>query len=462
MDRADRHADFPLDWVDGFVESIRPYVRVRQRDRLLILVPNQAYKLNRTGLTVLGCLLDGGHIADVQDRLGDDPAKRRDLFHFFADLRALVNGCLGEGRDRKAVDRVPFQTPFNELPVLSEIAVTYRCNLRCAFCYANCTCSTRKRYPDPWKKGPGTFSGPEMTTDEVRRVLRIIAREAQVPSVSFTGGEPTLRGDLDALIAYARGLDLRVNLITNGTTAEEGLVRRLAGAGLNSVQVSLEGPSAQVHDAITGVPGSFERTVRGIKSYRAAGLHTHTNTTINRLNLEAMPPLVRFIKELGLDRFSMNLVIPAGRGSQNDEDLSVSYTEIGPIVEALHRQARELGLEFMWYSPTPMCLFNPIARGLGNKSCAACDGLLSIAPDGRVLPCSSYPEDVGNVLTTPFREIWNGPRARWFQQGRYAPRECQGCEELTVCRGACPLYWRKHGCAELMRESTDHVAVAGR
>jgi radical SAM protein with 4Fe4S-binding SPASM domain len=103
----------------------------------------------------------------------------------------------------------------------------------------------------------------------------------------------------------------------------------------------------------------------------------------------------------------------------------------------------------MWYAPTPYCIFNPIAEGLGNKSCAACDGLLSVAPDGSVLPCSSYNEAVGNLLETPFREIWNGKQACFFRKKDFLPEDCRDCEHMDICSGACPLYWNTEGLDEL-------------
>jgi radical SAM protein with 4Fe4S-binding SPASM domain len=103
----------------------------------------------------------------------------------------------------------------------------------------------------------------------------------------------------------------------------------------------------------------------------------------------------------------------------------------------------------MWYSPTPYCIFNPIAEGLGNKSCAACDGLLSIAPDGSILPCSSYDEPVGNLLSEPFAKLWRGKKSRFFKKRKYMPHECRGCEHTDICAGACPLYWQTEGTAEL-------------
>jgi radical SAM protein with 4Fe4S-binding SPASM domain len=114
----------------------------------------------------------------------------------------------------------------------------------------------------------------------------------------------------------------------------------------------------------------------------------------------------------------------------------------------------------MWYSPTPLCLFNPLAAGLGNKSCAACDGLLSVSPAGDVLPCSSYPEPVGNLLREPFDRIWNAARSRFFRTKAYAPAECTGCEDFDACAGACPLYWSAMGTSELAEARSVAHAVA--
>ncbi len=288
----------------------------------------------------------------------------------------------------------------------------------------------------------------EMTTREAIRVLEIIRRDAKVPSVSFTGGEPTLRSDLEELVAAATKIGLRTNLITNGTLlGDGGRAEGLRAAGLVSAQVSLEGPDAEVHDGLTGVAGSFERTLAGLRALRQAGVHTHTNTTINALNADHLEGLVRLVADLGIARMSANMVIPAG--SAADRTIQVAYSDIGEIVLRVREAARRYGVEFLWYSPTPMCIFNPLAMGLGNKSCAACDGLLSVSPAGDVLPCSSYPQAVGNLLCQPFEAVWGSARASFFRRKEYAPRECAGCEDLGACAAACPLYWSAMGTAEL-------------
>jgi radical SAM protein with 4Fe4S-binding SPASM domain len=149
-----------------------------------------------------------------------------------------------------------------------------------------------------------------------------------------------------------------------------------------------------------------------------------------------------FLAELGIQRFAMNLYIPAGR---DKKDLFVGYHEIGPLVDQVRKAAFNRGLTFYWYSPTPFCYYNPIARGLGNKSCAALDGLISVAANGDVLPCSSWDKPLGNLLRKPFPEIWFSRRARFFKQKRFAPASCKGCSAFTACQGACPLYWRARG-----------------
>lgn len=424
-----------LSWIDDFVRQIRSLVMVREEDDLLIILPNQAYKLNRSALTLLGRALAGESIDEIVAPSRTDAMVRRNVHEFFCDLRAALCGCLGEGRGRRAVEMIPFVRPFNRLPVLSEVALTYRCNLRCAFCYVGCPSAA--------------LAGPEMTTAQVQDVLRIIRHDAKVPSTSFTGGEPTLRDDLDELVASAVGTGLRVNLITNGTLIDDSRAMDLSRAGLASAQVSLEGASPATHDALTGVPRSFEKTLRGVRALASAGISVHTNTTVSRANVGELAQIVVFAADLGMTRLSMNLVIPCGSACAGGEDIWVRYSEVRELVLDARRAAREASIEFLWYSPTPYCMFNPLAEGFGSKSCAACDGLLSVAPTGDVLPCSSAAVSVGNLFEQPFHEIWSGARAATWRRWDFTPAECAGCDHEHYCGGACPLYWETVGTEEL-------------
>jgi radical SAM protein with 4Fe4S-binding SPASM domain len=140
----------------------------------------------------------------------------------------------------------------------------------------------------------------------------------------------------------------------------------------------------------------------------------------------------------------MNMYIP-GTGPGLREDLLVGYDEIGAVVDEVRRRAFLAGLGFYWYSPTPFCRYNPIARGMGNKSCAAADGLLSVAPDGGILPCSSWNEPLGNILRENFADVWFSKRALFLKHKNAAPLSCRACSSFNACQGACPLYWRACG-----------------
>ncbi|MGD9379147.1 MAG: radical SAM protein [candidate division WOR-3 bacterium] len=421
---------YDLAWIDEFVRKIKPYVYVRELDRLLILIPNQAYRLNESGVRILGYLLRGYSIDDLLRQTGSDAIKRRDMHYFFCDLRAVVSGCLREQEDREAIDYYEFDGEFNEYPVLSEIAVTYRCNLQCDFCYV------------------GERAYGELGTGDMKRILMRIFREAQVPSVSFTGGEPLLREDIVELVAHATHIGMWANLITNGTLLNEDVVQALKTGGLSSAQVSIEGPDPQTHDRITGVQGSFNSTIKGIELLQNANIPVHTNTTVSRNNIDTLYGIMRLARMLGLNRLSMNLLIPCG-AARDKREIWVSYSEVGARVLDLKRKAAELGIKFLWYSPLPMCKFNPIAHGLGNKSCAAITGLLSVDPLGNIIPCSSWRKPVGSLLENRFGDIWRSEAMDFYKKVRYAPDECKGCVQFDKCKGACPLYWLACGKKEI-------------
>ncbi len=417
-------------WAEEFSSRLKELVYVREEDHVLIIPPNQVYSLNPSGLKILSYLLNGGKLSEIE-KIGGERALG-DTLNFLQDLKALIEGKFQEDEVR-ATEFVSYRKNFYSYPVLSEFSLTWRCNLDCRFCYRT------------WKESP------EVSTSQAKKVIRAIKEQAKLPFVSFTGGEPLLRKDIFKLIKYARSIGLKVNLITNGTLITEKMARKLKRAGLNSAQVSLESPSEEIHDALTKTPGSWNLTVKGIKNLLSQGIYLHTNTTLNRENAESMVEYPVFLKKLGLKKFSANLIIPVGEARKH-RDLWMRYSQVWKYVERIKKRADEEGVEFVWYSPLPYCIYNPVARGLGAKSCAACHGLLAIDPEGNVLPCSSYPEKVGNILEKGFKEVWFSEKALYFRQMKYLPSPCQRCSLQQACAGACPLYWQAWGTKEIENE----------
>lgn len=422
-----------LSWVDEFIHRIKPYVYMRLSDNVLIRMPNEAFKLNTTAARVIAHILDGGSVQDFIRARSGFPDTEQQLEQFFTDFSRMWNNEVCENYKTPAIHKTPFTLGYIKLPILSEVALTNTCNIKCRFCYGSCT---------P-KKDEGSLD-----TAGFKKILDIIRYEAEVPSVSFTGGEPTLYRELPDLIRYASGHNhMRVNLITNGTLITPEKAKEYADAGLSSAQVSIESAFAGEHESITGVPGSHTASVNGLKALKDAGITVHPHLTVCAVNRESLTEYPAFCKSIGAERFSFNLIIPAGRGI--DDGLTVEYSEIGKIIEQVKASAKQAGVQFMWYSPTPICLFNPMAAGFGNRGCSACEGLLSVDPKGNLLPCSSWSEPVGNLILEGFKTVWFNKRAEWIRGKSEAPEPCKSCRHFAVCQAACPLYFKAHGCDEL-------------
>ena len=419
------------------VSSTREYIYIRPEDGLIILRPNRLHYLNETATLMLDMLYGNAKGPDVEAvvtfiarRYQTDEARvREDLRDLLISVSALLNDNVCAA---PSIRQTPYGSHQRELPVLSEIALTYDCQNRCTFCYA-----------DSPNRGRQV---PEMSTAEVKIAIDRIFDEAHCPTVSFTGGEPTLRQDLAELVTYAKAKGMRVNLITNGLKcAAPDYVRALAEAGLDSAQVSIEGGTAEVHDAITQHPGAWGRAVSGVKNLRVAGIHTHTNTTICGGNRDHLLELVDFIaQELHSEYFSMNMVIRTGTALKHEAD-DIHYAEIGPLIQSIQERAKERGLRFVWYSPLPYCLFNPVQAGLGSKSCACVDGLISVNPAGQLIPCSSFERGIGDLVRRSFHSVWHTRTALYWRRKEFIPPVCQRCKIRDVCCGACPLYWDQRG-----------------
>jgi radical SAM protein with 4Fe4S-binding SPASM domain len=417
--------------VDAFVAATRTAVFVREVDGLLLLRPEKTLGVNESASSILRTLY-------APDSKGSERAVaklakqwRISREQLWQDVRALLQSVRAllcdDFRESSNVHYVGFDRAKIKFPVMAEIALTYRCQNRCSFCYA----------ASPVR----AHEGPEMTTQQVIRVMDRIWDEAHVPSLSFTGGEATLRSDLEPLIVHGAKRGFRLNIITNGVRlADDQYVVRLRDAGLAAAQVSIEAGEPTLHDTLVGRQGAFTATTKAIENLRKAGLHVHTNTTLSRANLGRGPDVIRFVaRSLGLKTLSMNFLIRTGLAL--DDETPVTYAEIAECLPVLCEVAKAEGVKFVWYSPLPYCVTNPVLLGQGAKSCACVTGLLSVSPTGELLPCSSFQQGLGSLLDHTYSELMQTQAARYWQSRAYAPPGCRNCEDLDVCGGACPLYW---------------------
>ena len=298
----------------------------------------------------------------------------------------------------------------------------WHCNQKCLHCYA---------------AGQPLSDTPELTTAQWKEILAKL-RAANVPQVTFTGGEPTLRADLVELVDAAQWFVTRLN--TNGRLLTPELCRRLYEASLDSVQVTLYSHDPAIHNALVGAEG-FDDTVAGIKNAVAAGLSVSVNTPLCSLN-EDYAATVRFVHELGVRYVTCSGLIPSG-SAEGAESQATRLTE-EQLTDVLRRAvtaAEELGMEMDFTSPG--WLKEETLRSMGLTlvpSCGACLSNMAIAPDGGVIPCQSWlsSQPLGNMLTDDWDKIWQSQRCAAIR-AKSAKMEqlCQlrqgNGEEASVC-----------------------------
>ena len=298
----------------------------------------------------------------------------------------------------------------------------WHCNQKCLHCYA---------------AGQPLSDTPELTTAQWKEILAKL-RAANVPQVTFTGGEPTLRADLVELVEVAQWFVTRLN--TNGRLLTPELCRRLYDASLDSVQVTLYSHDPAIHNALVGAEG-FDDTVAGIRNAVAAGLSVSVNTPLCSLNTD-YAATVRFVHELGVRYVTCSGLIPSG-SAEGAESRATRLTE-EQLTDVLRRAmtvAEELGMEMDFTSPG--WLKEETLRSLGLTlvpSCGACLSNMAIAPDGGVIPCQSWlsSQPLGNMLTDDWDKIWQSQRCAAIR-AKSAKMEqlCQlrqgNGEEASVC-----------------------------
>ncbi len=395
---------------------------------VLVVGAKRSAYLNRTAAFYAEAFLRGmspdeaARLATKRFRGVDQEKAREDFLRTSERLKAFLEGeevCPITDLGFERVDPGSLRT---SAPFRFDLALTYACNNRCVHCYSS-----------------SPADGREMGTRGWFGVLDRVA-EIGTPNVVFTGGEPTLRPDLPDLVRRGESLGLVTGLVTNGRRlADRRLAEELVDAGLDYAQVTLESHRREVHERITGVPGSWEETVQGIRNLAELGIYVDVNATLSTLNVGDVGGLARLAADLGADAVSLNRLIYSGRGIEVRGWFEPDPGRTAEAVEEMMVEAADLDLEFRWYGVTRYCEFNPLAADAGLKFCSACSITLAVEPDGTAIPCQSYFHPLGNLLRDRWEDIWDHPKCAELRERRYAGEACRDCPLFPACGGGCPL-----------------------
>lgn len=412
---------------DGY--SSRIHLRVNPDGSGVLWVnANQTFYLNRTAAEFATYLFDDLSESEIDSRLRQSFPEnyrqvKQDFETFSPDLKALLRN------DGFVCDLcrsgIASEMPFNkvpEAPFRIDLAITYACNNDCSHCY-----NEKKR------------CGSSIPADQWKTILKSIA-DLGVPHVVFTGGEPTLMPELVDLIRYSESLGLITGMNTNGRRLSRAdYMDKIADSGIDHIQITLESHLEAVHDEMVRSPGAWRETVEGIRNAVKSKAFVMTNTTLLRTNAteESVTELIDFLHSLPVKTVGLNALIYSGLGKTVDSGLCEE--ELPALLNTAQAACARNGQRLVWYTPTQYCHFDPIENGLGIKGCSAARYAMCVEPDGSVLPCQSWYEPVGNILTDPWGSIWNHPLCSAIRSREYIAEACRNCQKLQSCGGGCPL-----------------------
>jgi MoaA/NifB/PqqE/SkfB family radical SAM enzyme len=280
-----------------------------------------------------------------------------------------------------------------------DLKVGFACNNLCRFCVQG---DKRERLP-------------AKPSRELRRALAE-GRRSGATGVVFTGGEPSLhRGLLDAVRA-ARGLGYQdIQIQTNGRTlCYAGLAKDLAAAGVNEFGPSLHGSRPELHDFLTGAPGSFMQTVAGMRNVKKLKARLITNTVVTKVNYRDLPDLARLLVRLGVDQFQFAFMHMTGRAGQNKEWLTARQSLIEPWV----KKGLDVGLRAgrrVMTEAIPYCFMSGYEDYVAER----------IIPSTKIFDAETVIEDYAKVRRSEGKA--KGPR-------------CPACAYFQVCEGS----WREY------------------
>ncbi len=266
------------------------------------------------------------------------------------------------------------------IPLSAQIELTYRCNHLCTFCYNSPT------------------GEKEMTTPQVFEALRKVA-EFGVMYLTLTGGEPLCHKDFFKIAEEARRLGMAVRIYSNGyLIADPEVARRIAALHPVEVEISLHGSRPAIHEALTKIKGSFEKTLQGIRNLRELGVRVQLKCPITRLNQGDLFE----IRDLG---DSLGCAVSFDAVITPKDDGNLDPLSLRPGDEFLKKYWAE------WFSELHHGMLPPRANHCASDTdeavCGSGRSGFTLDPYGNVFPCVAFRRKAANILEIDsLEQIW--------------------------------------------------------
>ncbi|MCR4315093.1 MAG: radical SAM protein [Planctomycetes bacterium] len=296
-------------------------------------------------------------------------------------------------------------------PLKAHVELTRRCNERCVHCNV------------------GTyFDENALSLGEWQRVFQQL-HDAGAMFLTISGGEATLHPKFREVMRSATSYPMLVSMITNATNIDDDLADFLAEIRINVVFVSVYGATAETHDAVTRLPGSFAKTWRGIRNLVSRGVTVDTNVMALAENVHEIDALLDLARREGTTPRVSASLNPMIRGKHQGSKIR-SCADFNQLCDSLDADL-----------VATLRRHENREDALNSRTCSAGISLISILHNGDIQPCSEMPLPVGNVRTDDVAEVWSesGVLKRLRTTTVGSIEKCSPCgavEYCTRCPGA--------------------------
>ena len=311
--------------------------------------------------------------------------------------------------------------------------LTRKCNLNCVHCRAG---SERGPYPG------------ELDTEKCLEILQQIQQVGN-PIVILTGGEPLLREDIFDLAKAGTGMGLRMVMATNGTLMTPAIITQMKESGIKRISISIDGATAEQHDAFRKVPGAFERAMEGIRLLNEHGLEFQINTTVSRHNVKELEKILNLTVDLGAVAHHIFLLVPTGRAKDlvNQEIDSQEYEK---LLHWFYQMRDQVPLHLKaTCAPHYYRILRQEARKKGEKvsfetygldavtrGCLGGTAFCFISNTGMVQPCGYLELACGDLKTASFQSVWQDSEIFNSLRNFSAYKgKCGRCGYIRFCGG---------------------------
>ncbi len=273
-------------------------------------------------------------------------------------------------------------------PFSVAFTVTNKCNYRCRHCYNN--------------SGQDLYE--ELTDEQLLDIARQIG-EVRPLNVCLCGGEPLVRGEI--IYDVIRELSSKcgiVNLVTNGYLISETVLDKLKDAGINTIQISLDGNNAFLHENMRLISGAFEKAIDAIRLAAKKGFKVAVSFCPNKLNIYKIEETCKLVKELGAADFRIMPLLLMGRGKKmiNMKPTADEYLWLQQKICTLKEKYQDNDFVISWGDP-----LDHLSRMPENNKNEMNTYSVEVRSDGKLLLCNYLPVVVGDLRKHALKEYWN-------------------------------------------------------